>query len=90
MIQEYSANNDDTCEDLTLHWNSSQSSSQCIRVLSMDLLKPKLPAISCGEFNTFDLTYSDDDVDWTWCKSPSWSISSSDSTSSSNVRFIQC
>ena len=73
MIQEYSANNDDTCKDLTL-----------------DLLKPKLPAISRGEFNTFDLTYSDDDVDWTLCKSLSWSISSSDSTSSSNVRFIQC
>lgn len=45
----------------------------------MDLLKPKLPDnCSRGALDAFDLTYSDDNADWTLCNLPSWSSSSND------------
>ena len=45
----------------------------------MGLLKPKLPDNCSREaLDAFDLTYSDDNADWTLCNSPSWSISSND------------
>lgn len=40
-------------------------------------LKPKLPdTCSRNQVGEYDLTYSDDNADWTLCDSPSWSISS--------------
>ena len=80
VIQEHPIVHDDSCEDLTSHYtNSEQVASQCIRVLSMGVLKPKLPDACSGQNpSTFDLTYSDDSDDWTLCNSPTWSLSSSD------------
>ena len=43
------------------------------------MLKPKLPDECSGQnLSTFDLTYSDDNEDWTFCNSPTWSLSSCD------------
>ena len=80
VIEEHVLQEDDSCEDLTLHYtDSSQFANSYVRVLSMDLLKPKLPdSCSRGALDAFDLTYSDDNADWTLCNSPSWSISSND------------
>ena len=63
-----------------LHYaNSEQVASQYICVLSMGVLKPKLPDECSGQnLGAFDLTYSDDNEDWTLCNSPTWSLSSSD------------
>ncbi len=78
MIQEHPIDHDDSCEDLTLHFtDSDQVASRCIRVLSMGVLKPRLPDECSGQnLSTFDLTYSDDNEDWTLCKSPTRSLSS--------------
>ena len=35
-------------------------------------------ACSGQNLSTFDLTYRDDNEDWTLCNSPTWSLSSSD------------
>ena len=80
VVEEHVLQQDDLCEDLTLHdTDSSQFAHSYVRVLSMDLLKPKLPdSCSRGALDAFDLTYSDDNADWTLCNSPSWSISSND------------
>ena len=80
VIQEHPIDHDDPCEDLTLHCtNSEQVASQYIRVLSMGMLKPKLPDECSGQnLSTFDLTYSDDNEGWTLCNSPTWSLSSCD------------
>ena len=80
VIEEHVLQQDDSCEDLTLHYtDNSQFANSYVRVLSMDLLKPKLPdSCSRGALDAFDLTYSDEDADWTLCTSPSWSISSND------------
>ena len=81
VIHEHSIDHDDSCEDLALHFaNSEQVASQCIRVLPMGMLKPKLPDHCMSEnLSTFDLTYSDDNEDWTLCNSPTWSLSYLDS-----------
>ena len=43
------------------------------------MLKPKLPDECSGQnLSTFDLTYSDNNEDWTFCNSPTWSLSSRD------------
>ena len=77
VIQEHPIDHDDSCEDLTLHYTSSeQVASQCIRVLSIGVLKPD--ECSGKNLSTFDLTYSDDNEDWTLWKSPTWSLSSCD------------
>ena len=62
VIHEHPIDYDDSCEDLTLHYTSSeQVASRCIRVLSMKALKPKLPDECSGHnLSTLDLTYSDD------------------------------
>ena len=80
VVEEHVLQQDDSCEDLTLHdTDSSQVAHSYVRVLSMDLLKPKIPdSCSRGALDAFDLTYSDDNADWTLCNSPSWSISSND------------
>ena len=80
VIQEHPIDQDDSCEDLTLHYtNSDQVSSQCIRVLSMRVLKPNLPDHCMSQnLSAFDLTYGDDNEDWTLCISPTWSLSSCD------------
>ena len=74
VIQEHRIDRDDSCEDLTLHFtDSDQVASRCIRVLSMGVLKPKLPDECSGQnLSTFDLTCSDDNEDWTLCNSPTW------------------
>ena len=78
--QEHALDYDDSCEDLTLHYTQSkQSSSHCLRVLSMVVLKSALPdECKRGDLDEFDLTYSDDNEDWTVCKLFPWSISSND------------
>ena len=44
VIEEHVLQQDDSCEDLTLHYtDSSQFATSYVRVLSMNLLKPKLP-----------------------------------------------
>ena len=59
--------------------SSEQVVSQCIRVLSMGMLTPKLPDHCMSQnLSTIDLTYSDDNEDWTLCNSPTWSLSSCD------------
>ena len=80
VIQEHPIDRDDSYENLTLHFTiSDQVSSRCIRVLSMGVLKPKLPDECSGQnLSTFDLTYSDDNADWTSCNSPTWSLSNCD------------
>ena len=74
VMEEHVLQQDDSCEDLTLHYtDSSQIANSHARVLWMDLLKPKLPDnCSRGALGAFDLTYSDDNADWTLCNSPSW------------------
>ena len=69
VIQEHPVDHDDSCEVFTLHYtNSEQVSSQCIRVLSTGVLKPKLPDHCMSQnLSTFDLIYSDDNEDWTLC-----------------------
>ena len=80
VIQEHPIDHDDSWEYLTLHYmNSERVASQCVRVLSMGVLKPKLPdACSDQNLSTFDLSHSDDNEDWTLCNSPTWSLSSCD------------
>ena len=95
-VHEYPVELDSTIEDLTVHWDSSHSANHSIRVLTMEMLKPKIPAISREEANIYDLTYSDGDIDWTLCSSPSRSIHSSEDerpqlravSDSSNVEII--
>lgn len=54
--------------------DSSQFANSYVRILTMNLLKPKLPDdCSRGSHGAFALTYSDDNADWTLCNSPSWS-----------------
>ena len=59
VIEKHALYYDVSCEDLTLHDTpTEQSSSHCLRVLSMDVLKQKLPD-GCtvhGGLDTFDLT----------------------------------
>ena len=80
VVEEHVLQQDDSCEDLTLHYGDSLvSACGSVRVLSMNRLKPKLPdTCSRKQIGEYDLTYSDDNADWTLCDSPSWSISSND------------
>ena len=75
VAEENSLGQDYSCEELTLHYtDSSQFANSYVRILTMNLLKPKLPDdCSRGSRGAFALTYSDDNADWTLCNSPSWS-----------------
>ena len=55
VVEEHVLQQDDSCEDLTLHdTDSSQFAHSYVRVLSMDLLKPKLPdSCSRGALDAF-------------------------------------